>query len=189
MQAPIPHAFRNSRGGRHWAMATPRFTVEANSPAGLAARAIALLREQREPLLPPSVPDDDGSGNARRSGGIDEADVRARATTSSREMASGDGSEQRGSTPRAERGHGEEEVRRRRRRRRFAYDQGQHEQAQEDEEEKMDQDDEEERGRDVVKERKVDPTLFSFWLAANLPLDDDARQELLMLDSVVMRLR
>lgn len=36
---------------------------------------------------------------------------------------------------------------------------------------------------------KLDPTLFSFWLAANLPLDDDARQELLMLDSVVMRLR
>ena len=36
---------------------------------------------------------------------------------------------------------------------------------------------------------KLDPTLFSFWLAANLPLDDDARQELLRLDSVVMRLR
>lgn len=36
---------------------------------------------------------------------------------------------------------------------------------------------------------KPDPTFFSFQLAANLPLDDDGRQELLELDSVVVRLR
>ena len=57
----------------------------------------------------------------------------------------------------------------------------------EEEEDEEDDDDEE----DGVTRRKgrLDPTLFSFWLAANLPLDDDARQQLLLLDSVVMRLR
>lgn len=47
----------------------------------------------------------------------------------------------------------------------------------------------EEGNEGQVGRRKPDPTHFSFWLAANLPLDDSARQELLDMDSVVSRLR
>lgn len=37
--------------------------------------------------------------------------------------------------------------------------------------------------------KPLDPTQYSFWLAANLPLDDFMRQNLLAQDSVVVRLR
>lgn len=45
-------------------------------------------------------------------------------------------------------------------------------------------------GGGVIQEGgKTDPTILSFRLAANLPLGDEGRHELLAMDSVVMRLR
>ncbi|CAM9477280.1 unnamed protein product, partial [Discosporangium mesarthrocarpum] len=42
---------------------------------------------------------------------------------------------------------------------------------------------------DGLEGRKVDPTILSFWLGANLPLQDTERHEQLQMDSVVARLR
>lgn len=170
LRAPLPRAFRDARGSRHWAMAIPRFVVDSNSPVGLAMRAACLLRKQRGPESPTeaAVADADPLGEASLPGTteassgvslqVEGASVSVRDRDDDDERSGGDGND---GTPAEES---------------MSFD-----------------------GEILEKEEewisggngrgKINPTLFSFWLAANLPLDDDARQELLILDSVVMRLR
>ncbi|CAM9387719.1 unnamed protein product [Pylaiella littoralis] len=173
LRPPIPRAFRDfpgpARGGGgrgYWAMATPRFVVDANSPAGLAERAASLLREQREPL----IPDDPPPAAAPRA----EAAAVVAATVTVERNGPGGVAE----------AAAEVFVRRRKLQGVGSGEEGGADYSSSEEEEAGG------GGRLVSRRRgKLDPTLFSFWLAANLPLDDEARQELLMLDSVVMRLR
>lgn len=170
-QPPVPRAFREfpgtgrrgrrrrRDGGNHWPMAVPRFAVVANSPAVLAARAASLLREQREPL-PHGAP----SGAPQ----VGEGGARNGGERVSGNVGGGGGGVDVSSAARHEGGVSQG----------GGGSGGGGCDGSEDEEEGMPR-----------RRGKLDPTLFSFWLAANLPLDDDARQELLMLDSVVMRLR
>ncbi len=218
LRAPVPRPFRNTsgrartRGDGHWAMAIPRFVVEKNSPAALAARAASLLREQRERLHQgPLQPHARGSGAGVGGAGVSEeaqgttpmevedgasvpqapTATRGSATTPAVPPPPPPG---RGSPPRGlERGGAgfaafSLQWRQRAGRGEREADVG------EEEEEEEEQEEEGGGGRGEAArvprtQEKLDPTVFSFWLAANLPLDDDARQQLLMLDSVVMRLR
>ncbi|CBN74673.1 conserved unknown protein [Ectocarpus siliculosus] len=172
---PVPRAFREfpgtdrrgrrrrRDGGNHWPMAVPRFAVVANSPAVLAARAASLLREQREPLphgAPSGAPQVEEEGARNGGEGV-----------SGNVGGGGDGGVDVSSAARDEGGVSQGGGG-------SGGGGGGGGDSSEDEEEGMPR-----------RRGKLDPTLFSFWLAANLPLDDDARQELLMLDSVVMRLR
>ena len=230
LRVPVPRAFRNSRGRRHWAMGVPRFIVDANSPAGLAARAAALLREQRGACphgLP--APPADANEDPRRStaaaaaaagpaaGAVTGAAAAAAAAAaavavvaveavprsrsrgrhngSSSSNSSNSSSSSSSNSSSGSRGPGEvsfgvsiartpplppEESWPRRGDGGPGSDGGR---------EGEDEKDVGLEGWTTGRRGSVDPTLFSFWLAANLPLDDDARQELLMLDSVIMRLR
>ncbi|CAM9918512.1 unnamed protein product [Ectocarpus sp. 4 AP-2014] len=169
---PVPRAFREfpgtgrrgrrrrrRDGGNHWPMAVPRFAVVANSPAVLAARAASLLREQREPLP---------RGSILGAPQVEEGGARNGGEGMSGNVGGGGGGVDVCSAARDEGGVSLG----------GGGGGGGGCDRSEDEEERMPR-----------RRGKLDPTLFSFWLAANLPLDDVARQELLMLDSVVMRLR
>lgn len=225
LRVPVPRAFRNSRGRRHWAMGAPRFVVDANSPAGLAARAASLLREQRGPL-PNGLPavaeasdDDRRSTTAAAAAGNNPDAVAAAGAGAAAAAAEGrSAGERRGTTAVAAVSRGRSRSRSRhgsiasssssssRDSREVSADvsiapapphpeenwrrQGDASGESDDGEERGDEGDEGLQGWTPGGRRgSLDPTLFSFWLAANLPLDDDARQELLMLDSVIMRLR
>lgn len=217
LRPPIPRAFRDfpgpARGGGgrgYWAMATPRFVVDANSPAGLAERAASLLREQREPLIPDDPPpaaapraearvDEAAEAaavvaatvtverNGPLSSGITRgAQVQAQAQAQAQAPPPWDRGALRGDLRRGGVAEAAAEVfvRRRKLQGVGSGEEGGADYSSSEEEEAGG------GGRLVSRRRgKLDPTLFSFWLAANLPLDDEARQELLMLDSVVMRLR
>lgn len=171
LRAPLPRAFRDARGSRHWAMAIPRFVVDSNSPVGLATRAACLLRKQRGPESPTeaAVADAAALGEAslpattEASGGVslqvEGASISLGDHDDVDERSEGGGN---AGIPAEERMSFDGEI------------------LEKEEEEWM---------LGGNGRGKVNPTLFSFWLAANLPLDDDARQELLVLDSVVMRLR
>lgn len=156
-------------------MAIPRFVVDSNSPVGLAMRAACLLRKQRGPEPPTEAAVAVGNADALR-----EASLPSTTETSSGVPLQVGGA----SVPVGVRDGDDERS-------------GGDENAGIPAEESMSFDGEI-LGNDEEEEEwmlggngrgKLNPTLFSFWLAANLPLDDDARQELLILDSVVMRLR
>lgn len=186
-------------------MATPRFVVEKNSPAGLAARAVSLLREQREQLqhaLPPPRPNDTADAGPRASEGVTREEGAAEEVPDATGIPRGPFAAQLPPAPPRRRGGllrdrgggsagtGASEVVGLRRQPQVGVG-GEESGGDEEGGEERELEEEEEDGDDGVTRRrgKLDPTLFSFWLAANLPVEDDARQRLLLLDSVVLRLR